>query len=281
MFTYITRKINILSLTKNVVFFKYILFFSVFFLFVQHNSSAIELKICANDIRLEDPSAPNTNVSIDILKQAVSNMKKKLDVNLKIDYMPWSRCLFLLEKGEMDAALIASFKEERAKYLDYPPDAGGKEGRPCASLYKIACSGYVVVTLKSNPFEFKGDVKLLPRPVRVARGYSIVSDLEDIFKNDLEVSKSDMINLQKLLRDKQGSVITHFAYILDLKKFQKLSEQLKIHKKFYVQKSYYIPFAKKSAFPKQYRLSLWNEIRNVYNNKELISNLISKYYSNQ
>ncbi|WGL60099.1 hypothetical protein QEJ31_00585 [Pigmentibacter sp. JX0631] len=281
MFTYITKKINILVKAKGIVFLKFLFFCSICCLFIQQYSSAIELKICANDIRLEDPSAPNTNVSIDILKQAVSNMKKKADIELKIEYMPWSRCLFLLEKGEMDAALIASHKEERAKYLDYPPDAGGKEGRPCASLFKIACSGYVVVTLKSNPFEYKGDVKLLPRPVRVARGYSIVSDLEDIFKNDLEVSKSDMINLQKLLRDKQGSVITHFAYILDLKKYQKLSDQLKIHKKFYVQKSYYIPFSKKSSFPKQHRISLWNEIRNVYSNKELISNLISKYYSNQ
>ena len=276
MFTYITKKINILTNGKGIVFFKLFLFC----LFIQQNSSAIELKICANDLRLEDLSAPNTNVSVDILKQAVNNMKKKANIDLKIEYMPWSRCLLLLEKGEMDAALIASYKEERAKYLDYPPDAGAKEGRPCASLYKIGCSGYVVVTLKSDPFEYKGDVKLLPRPVRVARGYSIVSDLEDIFKNDLEVTKSDMINLQKLLRDKQGSVITHFAYILDLKKFQKLSDQFKIHKKFYVQKSYYIPFSKKSSFPKQYRISLWKEIRNIYNNKELISNLISKYYSN-
>lgn len=259
---------------------KLLILFSGFVFFISKiYAEPLQLKICANDLRLEDPSAPNTNVSIDILKQAVINLKKKVDVVLKIEYMPWSRCLFLLEKGDMDAALNASFRDERSEFLDFPPDAGGKEGKPCASLFKIACSGYVVVTLKSNPFEYKGDPKQLPRPVRVASGYSVVNELEAIFKNELEISKSDVINLQKLLKDKDGCVITHFAYILDLKKFQKLSDQIKIHKKFFVQKSYYIPFSKKSAFPKQHRINLWNEIRNVYNNKELISNLISKYYS--
>lgn len=253
------------------------------FLFFTANVVAepLQLKICANNLSLEDPSAPNTNVSLDLLKQAVINLKIKANIELKMQYMPWSDCLSLLEKGEMDAGLNVSFKDNRAQYLEFPADAGGQEGKPCASLYKIACSGYVVVTLKSNPFEFKGNPKLLPKPVRVVSGTSVASELQTIFKNvsDLEINKNDSINLHELLRKKTGSVITHFAYILDLKKFQKLSNQIKIHKKFYIQKSYYIPFAKKSSFPKEYRTSLWNEIRELYNNKEFISNLISKYYS--
>ncbi|WP_397601031.1 hypothetical protein [Silvanigrella sp.] len=103
--------------------------------------------------------------------------------------------------------------------------------------------------------------------------------MESVFQNDLEVSKSDTINIQKLLRDKEGSVITHFAYLLDLKKFQKISNEIKIHKKFYVQKSYYVPFSKKSKLSDKDKLLFWNEIKNVFNNKELISGLISKYYS--
>ena len=200
---------------------KVLLFAMLFASYTKAYSKKMVLNICANDLRLEESSKTNTNVSIDVLKIAIENFKQKNDIDFNIEFMPWSRCLSMLEKGEMDAVLNASYKKERALFLDYPPDAGPNEKKACSSLYKVACSGYVVITLKSNPFEYKGVPKLLPRPVRVARGYSVVSELEDIFQKDLEVSKSDTINIQKLIRDKDGSVITHFAFLLDLKKFQK------------------------------------------------------------
>ncbi|KAB8040525.1 hypothetical protein GCL60_01005 [Silvanigrella paludirubra] len=261
------------------MFFKILLYLVIFLSYTKVYSNKLVLHICANDLRLEDSSKSNTNVSIDVLKIAINNFKQKVDVDFKFEFMPWNRCFSMLQKGEMDAALNASYRTDRALFLDYPPDSGAKEKKPCSSLYKVACSGYVIITLKSNRFEYKGDPKQLPRPVRVSRGYSIVNELETIFQNDLEVSKSDTINIQKLIRDKEGSVITHFAYLLDLKKFQKISNEIKIHKKFYVQKSYYVPFSKKSKLSDKDKLLFWNEIKNVFNNKELISGLISKYYS--
>ena len=258
---------------------KKLFIFMLLFISIKSYADKLQLNICANDLRIEkQKKGNNSDVNIDILKLAIQNLKHKMDINLKIEFAPWSRCLLLLEKGEMDAALNASYVEDRAVYLDYPPDAGPLETKACASKYKSSCSGYIVITLKSNHFEYEGNVNLLPIPVRVSRGYSITTLLENIFHENVKVSKSDIISIKKLIRDQTGSVIAHFDFPDDLKRFESISNQIKINKKLFELKSYYIAFSKKSNFPKKDRLVFWKEVNSVSGNKKIVKKLISKYY---
>ena len=261
--------------------------FCVIFLFLYSLNSfaeSIKLNICADDIA-QFPNIFLNNekiegVEIDILKTALINLKEKVNIELKIELMPWARCIYLAEKGEIDAVMSASFNDERAVFMDFPYDAGAKELKPCASHYKISCYSYVVVTLKSKKFEYEGSIKDLPKPVRVSRAYSIVPGLEKVLQSDLELSKSDFINVKKLIRDQQGSVIVYSPFLTDIKKYKEIYNKLKISKQRYVLKSYFLAFSKKSTFPNNEKLLIWKEIGNISNNKKIMNKFLEKYPSN-
>jgi len=219
-----------------------------------------------------------SGIEFDILKTAIKNLRGRLNINLKFEIVPWSRCIQMVQKGEMDAAMNASYNDERALFLDYPPNSGPLEEKSCSSEYKIACSGYIVITLKTNKFEYDGKPLELPRPVRVSRGYSVVPELQKIFHDeDLEISKSDLINVKKLIRDKEGSLVAYIAFKSELNRNKDILKKIKIHSKSYVMKSYYIPFSKKSVFTNEQKLLFWNEIKKTTTNKKIMDKINSKY----
>ncbi len=131
--------------------------------------------------------------------------------------------------------------------------------------------------MKSNLFEYNAKQESLPLPVRSARGYSVTKDLEKIFHDKLETSKSDKVNILKLIRENEGSVIAHFSFPVNINKFKKMSYKIKIHKKYFTIRSYYIPFSKKSNFPETEKKLFWEEIAKIVNDKEIIDKIISSY----
>ncbi len=252
------------------------------FLNIKVYAESIALNVCADDneqfpfIIIEKGSIKG--IEFDILNMVIHNLKGKLNINLKFEIMPWSRCIQMVQKGQMDAAMNASYNDERSLFLDYPPNSGPLEPKPCSSDYKLACSGYIVITLKTNKFEYDGKPLELPRPVRVSRGYSVVPELEKIFHNDdLEISKSDLINVKKLIRDKEGSLVAYIAFKSELNRNKEILKKVKIHNKSYVMKSYYIPFSKKSIFTNEQKILFWNEIKKITTNKKIMDKINSKY----
>ncbi len=114
---------------------------------------------------------------------------------------------------------------------------------------KLYCGGYVVLTMKNFPHEFNGSLQQLPTPIRVARGYSITADLERTLKENVEVGKSDEINIKKLLRDMNGSVIVYSSFFdkhlyLNYIKNNEIYKKIKIHKTPYTINSYFLYFSK-------------------------------------
>ena len=241
------------------------------------------LNLCVNDTELIPFVIFDKNetigIRVDIVKKIIKNLHTKLNVEFKIEAMPWSRCLKMAEKGEIDAPIDVSYNDERAQYLDFPPDSGPNEKKACESKFKLACSGYFVITLKSNKFEYNGKPSELPVPVRVTRGYSVVAELENLFHNDLVISKSDLVNVDKLIADKTGSVVAYIGSKPTLYKNKNMMNQIKIHKTEYSSKSYYIPFSKKSKFSDNEKKMFWNELKNIVTNKEIMDNIFNKYSS--
>lgn len=247
-------------------------------LFSFHSASALQLKVCADDFRAELRLKRNLeNLSIDILKKGVEELKIQTNVLLLLEYMPLPRCMELLQKGKIDAALNLSYNEDRAKFLDYPEGSGPEEWGICTSIYKVACSGYVLITLKSNPYNFNGDRNTFPKPVRAVRGYSIVKELEPLYPKEINIGKSNLANIQDLLNQKTGSVVANFTFPANIEKFYEISDQLKVHTKYLGMKSYYIPFSKKTKLSKDFKRLFWEKMSAVANDKKIIDELIQSY----
>lgn len=206
---------------------------------------------------------------IDIIRMAMKNM----DVKLEITPLPWSRCLRDAQKGRYDGVATASYKDERAEFLIYPPDAK----TAVKSQFRVSQVEYVVVTMADNPYEYDGELKSIPQPVRTPKGYSIAEDLE---KEGLFVSSTalgDKQTLQNLLRDNKGSVVTIPNVIQHLSKTPAFSGKLKISKTPIKSKSYFLAFAKQSRLTVDEMNQIWSEIARIREDNAIMTEIAEKY----
>ncbi len=244
------------------------------------------INVCSDDnderpfLMIKDEET--TGIYSDLIMRAVALAKETSSYRLKITPMPWNRCLDMLKQGQVDAVLNISYNTERAEFIQYPNDAGKNESKPCEAKMKLYCGGYVVITMKTFFGEFNGNLRKLPIPVRVARGYSITTELENILKENVEVGKSDDINLKKLLRDRNGSVIIYSSFIdnhinLKYKNDKEIFSKVKIHKTPYTIKSYYFAFSKYSKITQKERGVIWKSIKNVNENRSILNLIYKKY----
>lgn len=249
-------------------------------------AQAKKITICSDDIEewpfliLNNEEA--SGIYKDIIAKSLTLAKETSQFTLDVLPMPWNRCIEMVKKGQVDAALNISFNSERAEFIDFPSDAGKNEGKPCESKFKLYCGGYIVISMKDFPEEYNGDVLSLPQPIRIARGYSIAAELEKVLNEGLEIGKSDVINIKKLLRDKSGSVIAYTSFedkqlFFRFKKSNEVLDQLKIHKKHYTMKSYYLAFSKQSSIDVKLREVIWKNINLINENKELLAIIYDEY----
>lgn len=158
--------------------------------------------------------------------------------NVQVEEIPWKRCLKMAEEGKVDIVYPASLKPDREVYLYYPK----------TPLHPVS---YVFVTKKGSPQAWTTQklVASLPQPIGIPLGYSIAEQLrkEPDAKFD-ENAKDDMMNVQKLLLGRVGTIIIEKmnakAIIAELKVEDKL-EILDVP--YFKDKEYYVTVSKKSA----------------------------------
>jgi len=191
--------------------------------------------------------------------------------NVQFIPMDWKKCLSAAKKGKVDAVISASYKDKRAKFLHYPADA--KTSKKSAS--RITQVEYVVVSMTDEPYEFNGDVKTLPSPVRAPKSYSIVDDLK---KEGVKVKtgKGDIFNLNRLVKSKKGVVITLPEIAKRLGSAKKFAGKLRVHAKPIKSKSYYMAISKKSALTQTEREDIWSNIAKTRDNEVLMSEFLGK-----
>jgi polar amino acid transport system substrate-binding protein len=168
-----------------------------------------------------------------VLQEAVQKLGY---TDLKIEDVPWKRCLKMAEEGTVDIVYPASKNTEREAYLHYPK----------MPLHPVS---YVFVTKvgSAEGWTTKKDVSSLPQPIGIPLGYSVAEQLhkESGAQFD-ETSKDDQVNMQKLVLGRVGTIIIEKMNGLDLMKQLNVADKLTILNQPYEGKDYYVTVSKKS-----------------------------------
>ncbi|MDH4248978.1 MAG: transporter substrate-binding domain-containing protein, partial [Deltaproteobacteria bacterium] len=167
-------------------------------------SQAKEVKICTDNNRWYPFTWAVDNTALGVHVEVVQQAMKNLGHSATFTPMGWNECLEAAKAGKFDAVVSASYKPERAEFLHYPADAATAGGK---SKWRITEVEYVFLSNAKDKYSFEGDVKTLPKPVYGPQGYSVVDDL----KKDgvaVETAKGDQVNIEKLMSQGKGIVIT-------------------------------------------------------------------------
>lgn len=208
-------------------------------------------------------------VYADLMRDAAKSAGYKLELKP----VPWESCLKLTQRGVFEGAVPASFKPERAEFMQYPDDAATNKD----SKWALGKADYVLLVLNDNPYEYRGDAKTIPQPVYVPKGYSVGDDLR---KQGLNVNSSasyDEINLYRMMMSGSGSaVVAGVAADVILEK--------DLYKgKFHVSetpvstKTYFMPFAKESHLPAADVQKIWDQIARLRADRAWMRATMAKY----
>lgn len=214
-------------------------------------------------------SGKASGLHIDIITKALT------DLGYEVNYkpLPWKRCVASAKEGKFDAIAVASYKDKRAEFLNFPADAATSK----KSIERVMQVEYSVVTVAEEAYEFGGDVSTIPEPVRVPRGYSVGDGLKEQGVKVDDGASGDEKNIQKLLRLGKGSVVTlpQIIELLSLKDAYK--NKLYVSKKPVKSKSYYLPFSKKSKISTTEQSKIWKEIAKVRTDSVFMEKATAKY----
>lgn len=116
------------------------------------------------------PSKPGIAVEMVMLLE-----KKISSISIKINLIrrPWKRCLYLLQRGEVDGIFKATFKPERMNFGSFPM----KNGQIDTSKNMVMISNSLY-TVRGSENIWDGTISSLKVSVSAPRGYSIVDYLK-------------------------------------------------------------------------------------------------------
>jgi polar amino acid transport system substrate-binding protein len=195
--------------------------------------------------------------------------------------MPWNQCLKAAKTGLVDAVATVSYKTDRTDYLEYPADAANT--KPDAkSNERVTQVEYVVITSavdakgQPNAYNYEGNIKTIPTPVRIPAGYSIVDTLE-IAGLKVEEHPHSIDNFKRLIKEKKGSVIDLQDVTKHLNIQPEFQGKLKVSDKPIFSKSYYLAFTKGGAVKEDNQKKIWSEIAKVREDSKEMATFLEKY----
>lgn len=215
-----------------------------------------------------------TGLHIDIIRSALQT----LGYEPRFKATSWKQCLSDAEHGLVDAVATASYRDDRAVYLNYPAGAAVDRKSP----WRVSQVGYVLVTPafnkqgEKNTYHFDGNFKTVPEPVRVPIHYSVAKDLE---KEGLKVreGKNSLYNFKRLVAERTGSVVDIEDVALHFETQPQFAEKLVIQKRRLNSKSYFLAFSKQGSVKRDESKIIWKEIAKIRDNPKLMAEFLKKY----
>ena len=211
---------------------------------------------------------------IDIMRTAL----RDLGYEAQFKATSWKQCLSDAEHGRVDGVATASYRDDRAAYLNYPEGAAVDKKSP----WRVSQVGYVLVTSafdkqgKKNTYHFDGNFKKVPEPVRAPIHYSVVKDLE---KEGLKVreGKNSLYNFKQLAQERTGSVVDIEDVALHFGTQPQFAGKLTIQKKRLNHKSYFLAFSKSGSVKRDESEIIWATIAKIRDNPKHMAEFLKKY----
>ncbi len=204
----------------------------------------------------------------EIVKNALDNLGYKN----QIIGLPYRRCAKYVENNKMDGMVSLAYQPNISSFIDFPP--GVEKAKQ--SKWHIMQVDYIVVTPINDEYNFTGDIKSLPIPIRLRVGENLRVNFQ---KKGLrvETTGNDRANMLKLVRDGKGAVITTSVMAGILNNEPRIRNKIKIHKIPIVSQSYYFAFSKEAPISFEEKMQIWDEIKALRNDHVFILELFSKY----
>jgi len=199
---------------------------------------------------------------------------QKLNIPYEIVLIPWTRSIKLVEEGEADAILVASFNQERTEFLHYTDEEqeyviGGGEEFPLTSVGSAEIS-FFVRGLNKESFVFDSLDELVEdqRRVGVPATYSYVPAVKRLGINVVEYISPEE-GFEKLASGEADMFLIEKAVGSVLLKKMGLDDEI-VYSASYSHIPLYMPFSKKSSYPNvdEVRINLAEEIRKIHESGE-------------
>lgn len=136
--------------------------------------AAEPIRLCQDEIE-ETPWRTLSNDGLNTLMLRM--VASQLNLDIRIESLSWKRCLTMVQHGEFDGAIAASFRQERLQIGTYPATAAGLV--PDRNR-RLSGEAYYFYKRKESAFEWDGQTLLGAQlPVAAQMGYSTVSRLQE------------------------------------------------------------------------------------------------------
>lgn len=209
-------------------------------------------------------------ILVDIVREAFSRTGYKM----RVDPFPMNRCLKLAQHARSDGIVGLPYSREYARFVEYPPDSADKD----ESRWRIMQIDQVVVTYADGDgqYEFDGNIRSLPEPVRIATHDPLAGDIAQAGL-EVEEAASARQNFAKLVRDRNGSVITTSLIAENILRENLFKGILRIHAVPVRSRSFFLAFSWDSSLSDFERRRIWEEIESVREDYVFMLQLFARY----
>ncbi len=205
---------------------------------------------------------------VDIVKKALDD----LGYNATVKVLPSKRGVRYAKSGEIDGVISIAYSPEMSKVFDFPQDSDAEN----ESKWRIMQVDHIILTHKDIDYEFTGDIKSLPGPVRIPIGETFAANLREAGHVVYE-TRTDMQNFMMLIRDGTGSVITTSVVAERLFLNPEFTGQFNIQAVPLVSQSYHLGFSKKTFLTKEEKQKIWEEIARLRDDYVYMLQLFAQY----
>jgi len=199
---------------------------------------------------------------------------ERLNIPYEIILVPWTRSIKLMQEGEADAILVASFNQERTEFLHYTDEEqeyviGGGEEFPLTSIGSAEISFFVRrLNEESLTFDSLDELVEDQRRVGVPATYSYVPAVKRAGFNVIEYISPEE-GFEKLANGEADMFLLEKAVGSVLLKKMGLDDEI-VYSASYSHIPLYMPFSKASSYSNvdEVRIKLAEEIKKIHESGE-------------
>lgn len=233
------------------------------------------LKICVDNRYWYPFSYQEANKTKGIFIEMAKTALAKNGIKAEFITMPIKRCIKILgPSGKVDAAIGVPYDKKLNESLYYPADANLSS----PSQWRLMQVDFNLVTSIDNSFDFTGELTNdIPQPIRVPRAYSSIIHKINEKGIAVETSKEDESTFYKLLRNKEGSLITTSILTDRFDDTARFRDKFTVHPVPIASHSYFLVFINSELIDEKSRQKIWSDITTLRDDYIYMLQLLSTY----